>query len=98
MQTALGFLSTLVLKGHSKWKATKNEHGEGHNAHPKVRFKSNNNEKKLLTRHEIVDGIAENIASVITQLCKEAKLWIHPNIWRPNFSFTYSLSSLTFVS
>ena len=33
--------------------------------------------------------IAEKIVSVITQVCKETKLWIHPNL-RPNSSFTYS--------
>ena len=34
--------------------------------------------------------IAEKIVSVITQLCKEIKLWIHPNLRRPNSSFAYS--------
>ena len=53
MQTALDFVSTLVLKDHSKWKANKNEHGEGDNAHPNVRSKSYNNERKILTHHEI---------------------------------------------
>ena len=53
MQTALDFLSTVVLKDHSKWKANKNEHGKGDNAHPNVRSKSNNNEKKNLTHHKI---------------------------------------------
>ena len=41
MKTALDFLSTLVLKDHSKRKANKDEHGEGNNAHPNVRSKSN---------------------------------------------------------
>ena len=49
MQTALDFLSTLVLKDHSKCKANKSEHREGDNAHPNVSSKSNNNERKLLS-------------------------------------------------
>ena len=40
------FLSTFVLKDHSKWKANKNEHGDGDNAHPNVHSKSDKNEKK----------------------------------------------------
>ena len=53
MTTALDFLLTLPLKNRSKWKANKNEHGEGNNAHPNVRSKSNNNETSILTHHEI---------------------------------------------
>ena len=34
---------------------------------------------------------AEKTVSGITQVCKETKLWIHPNLRRPNSSFTYSL-------
>ena len=41
MQTELDFLSTLALKDHSKWRATKNEHGKVDNAHPNFRSKSN---------------------------------------------------------
>ena len=29
-----------------------------------------NNERKILTHHEIIDRIAEQIVSMITQLCK----------------------------
>ena len=29
---------------------------------------------------EIIDRMAEQIESVITQLCKESKLWVHPNL------------------
>ena len=32
-----------------------------------------NNERKILTRHEIIDRTAEKIVSVITQVCKEIK-------------------------
>ena len=48
-----------------------------------------NNERKILTHHEIIDRIAEKIVSVITQVRKESKLWIHPNLRRPHFSFIY---------
>ena len=34
--------------------------------------------------------IAEKIVSVVTQVCKETKLWICPNLQQPNSSFTYS--------
>ena len=33
--------------------------------------------------------IAEQTYSVVTQVCKESKLWIRPNLRRPSFSFTY---------
>ena len=39
-----------------------------------------NNEIKILTRHEIIDCIAEQIEFVITQVRKGSKLWIHPNL------------------
>ena len=45
---------------------------------------------KILIHHEITDDITEQIVSVIIQVCKELKLWIHPNLRRPSFSFTYS--------
>ena len=45
---------------------------------------------------EIIDRIAEKIESVITQVCKESKLWIHPNLRRPRFSFTCSLKFIHF--
>ena len=41
IQNALNFLSTLVLRGHCKWRANKNEHEEGDNVHPNFRSKSN---------------------------------------------------------
>ena len=47
-----------------------------------------NNERKILTHHEITDCIAERIESVIPQVYKESKLWIHPNLRQPSFSFT----------
>ena len=42
-------------------------------------LKVTNNERKKLTNHEIIDPTAEQTESVITQVCKESKLWIHPN-------------------
>ena len=49
-----------------------------------------NNERKILNDHEIIDRNAEQIDSVIIQLRKESKLWIHPNLRRQSFSFPYS--------
>ena len=60
------------------------------NAHPNVRSKINNDGRKKLTYHEIIGRTAEQTESVITQVCKESKLWICPNLRRPRFSFTYS--------
>ena len=48
------------------------------------------NKRKKLTHHEIINRTAEQTASVITQVCKELKLCIHPNLWRLRFTFTYS--------
>ena len=40
----------------------------------------NNERKKSLTHYEIIDRIAQQIVLVITQVWKESKLWIHPNL------------------
>ena len=88
MTTALDFLTTLPLKDHSKWKANKNKHGEGNNAHPNVHSIRDNNQTNILTHHEIRH--CRNIVPVITQMCKETKLWIDPNLRWPNSSFIYS--------
>ena len=48
------------------------------------------NKRKILTHHEIINCTAEQIVSVITQVCKESKLLIHVNLRRSNLSFTYS--------
>ena len=67
MLTERDFLSTHVLKHHSKWKANKNEYGEGDNARPKVRSKSNNSERVKEKFEPIMKSlIAEKIVSVIT--------------------------------
>ena len=57
----------------------------GNNAYLSIRSKSNNNETKKLTHHEIIDRIAEQTASVIVQVRKESKLSIHPNLRWPRF-------------
>ena len=49
-----------------------------------------NNARKKITHHEVIDRIAKQTESVTTQVCKELKLWIHPNLQRSRFSFTYS--------
>ena len=59
---------------------------------PRFVLKVINNERKNLTHHEVIDRIAQQIAFVITQMCKESRLWIHPNLRGPSFSFTYSLT------
>ena len=51
-----------------------------------------NKETKILTHHEIIDCMAEQIESVITQMYKESKLWIHPNLRRPGFSLTFYIT------
>ena len=61
------------------------------NAHLNV-LKVIHNEGNILTQHEIIDPIAEQIVSLTTQLCKESKLWIHANLWKA------SLSSVSFAS
>ena len=33
-----------------------------------------NNDRKILTHHEIIDRIAQITVSIITQVCKESKL------------------------
>ena len=53
-------------------------------------LKVTNNERKILTHHEIIDRMAEQIESVITQVLKESELWVHSNLQRPSFSLTFS--------
>ena len=48
-----------------------------------------NNEKNILTHHEINDRMAEKNESVIAQVCKESKLWVHPYLQRPVFSLNF---------
>ena len=57
-------------------------------------LKVTNNGRKILTNHEIIDHIAEQIESVITQVYKESKFWIHRNLHGP--SLLIHLCSLTF--
>ena len=90
IQIEFDFLSVLKLNDHSKWRAKKNEHGQGIMLIPTFVLKVINNERKRLTHHEIIDRIAEQISSVMIQVSKESKLRIHPNLQRPRFSFTYS--------
>ena len=59
---------------------------------PRFVLKVRNNERKNLTHPEVIDRIAQQIAFVITQMCKESKLWIHRNLQGSSFSFTYSLT------
>ena len=71
--TAFDFLSTIVLRDQSEWRANKNEHGERYIMLIQLfALKVINNERKILTRHEIIDRIAEQIVLVITRVCKES--------------------------
>ena len=83
-------MSVLELKDHSKWRAKKNEHGEGIILIRTFVLKVINNESKKLTHDKVIDRIAEQTASVIIQVNKESKLRIHPNLRMPRFSFTRS--------
>ena len=58
IQIAFDFLSVLKLRDHSKWRAKKNEHGEGIMLIRTFVLKVINNERKKLTHHEINDRIA----------------------------------------
>ena len=51
-----------------------------------------NNERNILTHYEIINRIAEQVVLMITQVWKESKLWIHPNLRRLSLSFTYSFN------
>ena len=53
-------------------------------------LKVTNNERKILTHYEYTDRIAEQIESVITQMHKQSKLWIHRNFNEPGFSLAFS--------
>ena len=90
-QIAFDLLSVLKLRDYSKRREKKKKHGEGIMLFQTFVLKVINNErKKKLTHHEIIDHIADQTASVIVQVSKESKLRIHPYLRRPNFSFTYS--------
>ena len=56
-----------------------------------------NNERKILTHREIFDCITEQIESVITQVRKESKLWIHPTYSDQVSHLLIHLRSLTFL-
>ena len=59
----LRYVSLFTLKNHSKWRANKNEHGEGIMLIRTFVLKVINNERKNLTHHETTDRIAEQIES-----------------------------------
>ena len=88
IQIAFNFLSILVLRDHSMESKQKGTWG-GIMLIGTFILKVINNGRKILTHYEIDDRIAEQTELVITQTCKESKLWIHPNLLRLSFSFTY---------
>ena len=98
-QIAIDILSTLVLRDHSKCGAK----GDGDNAHPSFRSKSNkkikttkSNERKFLSHQEIIDRMTEQIESEISKVCKESKLWVHPNLRHPSLSLMFLLKFTSF--
>ena len=56
------------------------------NAHLNVRLKVINSETKRLTRHDIIDRIAEQAALVIVLVSNELRIHLN-NLQRPRFSF-----------
>ena len=67
------FLSTLALRDQSKWRANKSEHGERYIMLIRMFvLKIINKERNILTRHKIIDCIAEQIVLLITQVCKKS--------------------------
>ena len=56
------------------------------NAHRNVRLKVINSETKRLTRHDIIDRIAEQAALVIVLVSNELRIHLN-NLQRPRFSF-----------
>ena len=53
-------------------------------------LKVTNNKRNILTHHETIDLMSEQTKMVITQVCKESKLLVHPNFQRRSFSLTFS--------
>ena len=96
MQTTFDFLSAVVLRDHSKWRANKNEHGKGKMLIRTLFLKVINNERKILTHHEIIDCIAEQIVQTIKTVdsseLKAAKSLIYSVTQLVySFKFTYVL-------
>ena len=58
------YLSTLVLRDHSKWWAAKNEHEEGDGAH------NSNNERKILTHHESLIALQNKLIQLSLKCAK----------------------------
>ena len=85
IQIVFDFLTTLVLRDHSKWRANKKEHGQGIMFIRTFVLKVIHDERKKLTRHEIIDCTAEQTESVITQVSKKSKLCINENLRRSRF-------------
>ena len=92
ISNATGFLSTLVLRDHSKWRANKHKDEEEHNAHLNFRSKSNEYflKEKILIHHEIIDHMPEQTESAITKANKKSKFWVHPILELTIFSLTFS--------
>ena len=82
-----------IFGGHFKWRANKNKHGEGDNAYQIFVLNVINIEWQSLVYPEIIYHMAEETESVITQLYKESKLWVHSKLQQiccTSFSLTFS--------
>ena len=67
MYALLTYTDLFTLKDNHKWRTNKNERGKGIMLIRTFVLKVINNERKILTHHEITDRIAEQTDSVITQ-------------------------------
>ena len=100
MQTTLDFLSALVLKDHSKWKANKNKHGEGDNAYPNVRSKINNKKNKKINASwnpSLQKNCVNDHSSVQRNKIMDSSELMAAKFFISSFQFFIPLSSLTFV-
>ena len=67
MYALLTYTDLFTLKDNPKWRTNKSERGKGIMLIRTFVLKVINNERKILTHHEITDRIAEQTDSVITQ-------------------------------
>ena len=87
IKTAFDFLSTLVLRDQSKWRANKNEHGERYiMLIPRFVLKVIDNEKKKFACHEMI--ALENKLCWWSLECVNNQ-GIYPKLRQSSVSFTY---------
>ena len=74
IQIAFDFLPVLILRDHSKWRANKDEYGEGIMLIRTFVLKVINNKTKNEPIMKSLIALQNELESVITQVCKESKL------------------------